>query len=1006
MRCGQEIKKALGHTGPAATCTKAQICTRCGTTVKAALGHTPGPAATCTTPSTCKRCGVILQAKKDHVYAPATCTKPETCVTCGATTGRALGHDEGPAATCTKAQKCKRCGATIKAALNHNYSPATCTKPKKCTRCGATTGSALGHTWVEATCTTAKHCTRCGETERAPYGHNPGPAATCTTPQTCKRCGMTLAAKLDHLPSATATCTTASTCLRCGVTIQKALGHEKGPAATCTKAQTCLRCGKILQKATGHTPGAAATCTTPSTCTKCGYIIKAKADHVYAPATCTAPETCVNCGDKLGLALGHQPGAAATCTSDQICSRCFAVLEAKTGHSWGSTPTSYNSNANGHSAVYKCKNCTATKTDTQVAHTVGTWTDNGKGAHEGTCTVCNYKVTNLHSFDSNNKCVDCGATQQVNCEHNWVIKNNSIEHWEECSKCNVTKDGSLASHNVARWIDNGDNTHSGTCTTCNYKQTFSHSFSGNTCTKCGATQVALCDHNWLAKSDSIKHWEECSKCGITKDGSLGSHNITTWTNIGNEEHEGTCTVCNYKVTEGHNYDDNGICADCGATKQCEHSWVTKNDPTTHWEECSKCGITKDGSTGDHNVTTWTDNGKGAHSGTCTVCNYKVTKLHNYNNNNICADCGAIKQTDCEHNWVMKSDSTTHWKECSKCEITKEESIENHNVTTWTDNGKGAHEGTCTVCNYKVTKTHNYGDDNTCTDCGAIKQTECEHNWVTKNDSTKHWQECSKCGITKDGSTENHKVTTWEDNGDGAHSGLCTVCNYKVTELHSYGDDNKCTDCGATKPKGECEHDWKQKNDTQYHWEECTKCNNVRNKEEHKITTWANNGDETHSGICTVCNYKVTKTHNYGDDDKCTDCGITKPEETCEHDWKQKNDNKYHWDECTKCGSIKDKEEHTVTKWKDNGDGTHEGKCTKCNQTVSENHEEGSNSKCKDCNASMNNNNNNSSNNNVDKTNSGKELPNTGKKTVIISVIGLTTLFGTSIVGIKKYKDIV
>ena len=73
-----------------------------------------------------------------------------------------------------------------------------------------------------------------------------------------------------------------------------------------------------------------------------------------------------------------------------------------------------------------------------------------------------------------------------------------------------------------------------------------------------------------------------------------------------------------------------MCTDCGATKQCEHSWVTKNDPTTHWEECSKCGITKDGSTGDHNVTTWTDNGKGAHSGTCTVCNYKVTKLHNYN----------------------------------------------------------------------------------------------------------------------------------------------------------------------------------------------------------------------------------------------------------------------------------------------------------------------------------------------------------------------------------------
>ena len=54
----------------------------------------------------------------------------------------------------------------------------------------------------------------------------------------------------------------------------------------------------------------------------------------------------------------------------------------------------------------------------------------------------------------------------------------------------------------------------------------------------------------------------------------------------------------------------------------------------------------------------------------------------------------------------------------------------------------------------------------------------------------------------------------------------------------------------------------------------------------------------------------------------------------------------------------------------------------------------------------NNNENQAGNNNANNTNSGKELPNTGKKTVIISVIGLTTLFGTSIVGIKKYKDIV
>ena len=923
--------------------------------------------------------------------------------------------------------KCSRCGTesgkTIIKALGHNYSPASCTTAKKCTRCGVTSGSALGHNFSPATCTTAKKCTRCGVTSGSALGHSPSGRATCQAPSTCTRCGKVLQAKADHV-YAPATCTTPETCVNCGDKQGSALGHKPGAAATCTTAQTCTRCNTVIKAALGHNPGAAATCTTAQTCTRCNQIIKAALNHTYSPATCTEPKKCTRCGETSGSALGHSEGPAATCTtsqkctrcgetikaalghtegpaatctSDQICTKCGAVLKAKTGHSYGSTPISYNSNANGHSAIYKCQNCSATKADAQVAHTVNTWNDNGNGTHSGTCTVCNYKVTKAHNYDANNECVDCGATQQTECEHNWVIKNNSTDHWEECSKCNVTKDGSIASHNVARWIDNGDGTHSGTCTTCNYKQTFSHSFSGNTCTKCGATQTTVCEHNWVMKNNINEHWEECSKCNITKDGSLGNHNVTTWTDKGNGAHEGTCTVCNYKVTKAHNYGDDDKCTDCGATKQteCEHNWVTKNDSTKHWQECSKCEITKDGSIENHKVTTWEDNGDGAHSGLCTVCNYKVTELHSYGDDNKCTDCGATKpEGECEHNWTKDKDEINHWEKCTKCNDIRNK--EEHKITTWTDNGDGTHSGNCTVCSYKITKEHSYGDDDKCTACGTAKPKEtCEHDWKQKNDTQYHWEECTKCNNVRN--KEEHKITTWANNGDETHSGICTICNYKVTKTHNYGDDDKCTDCGITKPEETCEHDWKEKGDNKYHWEECTKCNNVRNKEEHKITTWANNGDETHSGICTVCNYKVTKTHNYGDDDKCTDCGITKPEETCEHDWKQKNDTQYHWEKCTKCGKIKNKEEHTITKWEDNGDGTHNGTCTKCNQTISKNHEKGSNDKCKECNASMNNNNN---------SNAKKTLPNTGKKTVIISVIGLTTLFGTSIVGIKKYKDIV
>ena len=901
-----KVLKKLGHNYSPATCTTAKKCTRCGATSGSALGHSY-TAATCTTAKRCTRCNATSGSALGHNYSPATCTTARKCTRCSATTGTALGHSY-TAATCTTAKRCTRCNATSGSALGHSYTAATCTAAKKCTRCGVTTGSALGHSYSAATCTTAKKCTRCGVTTGSALGHS-YTAATCTSAKKCTRCGVTSGSALGHNYSP-ATCTSAKKCTRCGVTSGSALGHNYSPA-TCTTAPKCTRCGVTSGSALGHSGGPSATCTTAQKCTRCNQVIKA--------------------------ALGHLPGPAATCTSAQVCTRCNTVLNAKLSHTYGTTPTSYNKTANGHTPVYQCTSCTATKTGTQETHTINTWTDNNNGTHSGTCTVCNYKSTKTHTYDANNVCTACGATTQTECEHDYEMKNNSTEHWEECKKCHITKDGSIENHNVAVWRDNNDGTHSGTCTKCNYTKTTAHEYSGNTCTKCGSTKATECEHNWVMKNNVNKHWQECSKCNVTKEGSLENHNITTWTDNRNGAHEGTCTVCNYKVTKLHNYGDDNKCTDCGATKQaeCEHNWTTKSNEYEHWQECSKCNITKDDSREAHKVTTWEDNGDGTHSGACTVCNYKVTKPHNYNDDNKCSDCGITKpKGECEHEWEMKYNPTEHWQECSKCHTEKENSRGKHMVTTWLDRGNGTHSGTCTKCNYEVISSHNFNNGE-CSDCKAKEedQQNCEHDWIMKNNENGHWKECSKCHITQDGTAENHKVTNWKDNGDGTHSGMCTVCDYNVTESHNYNDDNKCTDCGTTKPKGECEHDWREK-----------------------------------------------------------------------------SDNTYHWDECTKCGKVKNKEEHTVTDWEDNGDGTHKGTCTECDQTVTRNHEEGSNSKCKDCNASMNNNNNdnnnNSSNNNVDKTNSGKELPNTGKKTGIISVIGLTTLFGTSIVGIKKYKDIV
>ena len=103
-------------------------------------------------------------------------------------------------------------------------------------------------------------------------------------------------------------------------------------------------------------------------------------------ATCTtnghsAYTKCTGCGLTTGYteykATGHIKGPAATCITDQICTKCKVVIQARTGHDYSDTPTSYNKNVNGHTPIYKCTNCTSTKSDPQEAHTVNSYTDNG-----------------------------------------------------------------------------------------------------------------------------------------------------------------------------------------------------------------------------------------------------------------------------------------------------------------------------------------------------------------------------------------------------------------------------------------------------------------------------------------------------------------------------------------------------------------------------------------------------------------------------------------------------
>ena len=1017
-RCGATTGSALGHTWVDATCTTAKHCTRCGETERAPYGHNPGPAATCTTPQTCKRCGKVLQA--------------------------ALGHESDGGATCTKASTCKKCGKVLQTRKEHVFKDATCTEPETCINCGIKQGSAAGHSWTANGC--IQTCSKCKQqTGSHQLARVQGKEPTCESAGysdyiKCKYCDYysqpktTIPAKghnyTNLIGGTTAGCEYA--CTRCNSITNKAHEVETIPGKTptclqegysestrCKKCKTVLKKAQVLSKkehsytvATGTADGAsgckwrcancnatttkshklygvqgkAASCTADgwSSYTKCGYcsycatekkVIPATGHTKGPAATCTTAQKCTVCNAIITNATGHTKGPAATCITDQICTKCKVVIQARTGHDYSDTPTSYNKNVNGHTPIYKCTNCTSTKSDSQEAHTVNSYTDNGNGTHSGTCTVCSYTVTKAHE-DSSGTCTVCGATTGTTCEHTWVTKSNSTDHWEECSLCNITKTGSVENHNVAAYRDNGDNTHSGTCTVCNYVINEYHNYGSNhTCTRCGATETTTCEHKWVMKSNSLEHWEECSECNITKEGSLENHNITTWTDNGDETHSGICTVCNSKATQTHNY-TGGTCTECGAVSSadCEHNWVMKSDREEHWKECDKCHITQKDTVENHKITTWENNGDETHSGTCTVCNYKKTDTHNFKDG-ICTECKVDEDSACIHDWKFKSNPVEHWEECTKCYYTKDNSLESHIITKWEDKGNNTHSGICTKCNYVVTAKHDY-ENGICTKCGAKEgdQEVCKHDWVLKNNKDGHWQECNKCKLVQEETVEKHTITSYGDNGDGTHIGKCQICGYSVTNKHNF-KNGTCTECG-TIDSNYCDHIWGSNSNKDEHWQECKKCHLVQTgtTEAHNVKEWNDNGDGTHSGTCTVCGYKITENHSNGTSKNCDKCNYIVKEDDGNNSGNQDGNNN------------------------GNQGGNNNG-----NQGGNNNGNQSGNN---NGNQTGNNNENQAGNNNANNTNSGKELPNTGKKTIIISVIGLTTLFGTSIVGIKKYKDIV
>lgn len=526
----------------------------------------------------------------------------------------------------------------------------------------------------------------------------------------------------------------------------------------------------------------------------------------------------------------------------------------------------------------------------------------------------------------------------------------------------------------------------------------------------------------------------CSVSGCTHiySGTATNHTGATHNN------GGICTTCNYQY-QNHTQSTNILRY---ATTNVEHIPVYS---CNH----NGCTVTFNGTKSNHTGATHENGGK------CTVCN------QTYQNHSQTNTINTYQITETEHTPIYKcsydSCNGTYTGQASKhigathenggiCNVChhkyqnheKSEELYKYTITdsTHTPTYKCVNSS-CTHIYTGNTENHLGGthkNGGKCEVCQTVYQKHEPENTVLKYQITTDEHipiyKCTftDCEFTYTGESKEHRLEKWNDNGNETHTSICEDCKYEITESHNY-QNGKCTKCNAVKKENECTHNYIKKNDSNKHWEECKKCGEVKAEtlKNHTFEQYTDNKNETHSSVCTECQYKLTEEHNYKDG-KCKECEAVEKKSECSHTYIKKDNSTQHWEECEKCGEVKvgTLKNHEFKDYKDNKDGTHSSTCLECNYKLTEKHSN-DNGICKYCkvntsnsdgNGNSNNGNNNGSDNKQeqngnnakapvkDNTVAKEKIPYTGKSIVLfISIIVILSLTFISIIKLREYRDV-
>ena len=319
-------------------------------------------------------------------------------------------------------------------------------------------------------------------------------------------------------------------------------------------------------------------------------------------------------------------------------------------------------------------------------HSSARWEQNDT-EHQSICRGCNKQRSSAapHSFT---EFKDLGnGKHQFSCECGWVQEpvahtygdwsDENGSHVRSCTVCGAEERGAHSFH----WQDNGDETHTGTCEVCGQTETKAHSFKWThnndthtkTCTDCGKAETA--PHNWKWTPMANIHTGQCPDCGAT---TMGNHKISGYQQCDEDDHYINCSICGEKAMRVlHRYGSEWVdagdvhtksCRDnCGYAKSESHTYgpYQPGDTNSHIHSCTACGHKEVGTHSPesswrqddnghyhlcwlckwemdrtaHTYGAWKADGAENHSHTCSVCRYKQSEAHTWDENQRCTVCG-------------------------------------------------------------------------------------------------------------------------------------------------------------------------------------------------------------------------------------------------------------------------------------------------------------------------------------------------------------------------------